>query len=176
MAGGDHANLHMAESCGWKLFTRHGDFVGYLLREGEVCIHIYMYMHVHRVCTCICWSVYKEEEVREDCQQLVHLYLSALSAGYIARLDDWIRVFTNRSPLGINKMVRSSKFSSFLARERERERCGEWKNVEIGLTFASFIKSFHTYSTYCRRGEPVPSSLILFVIPADDHGWFSPVF
>lgn len=55
-------------------------------------------------------------------------------------------------------------------RERKRERYGEWKNVEIGLTFASFIKSFHTYSTYCRRGEPVPSSLILFVIPADDHG------
>lgn len=42
MAGGDHANLHMAESCGWKLFTRHGDFVGYLLREGEVCIYMYV--------------------------------------------------------------------------------------------------------------------------------------
>lgn len=58
-------------------------------------------------------------------------------------------------------------FFFILSRKRERE---------IGLTFASFIKWFHAYSTYCRRGKAVPSFLILFVIPADDHGWFSPVF
>lgn len=44
-ARGDRANLHMAETCGWKLSTSlHGDFVGYLLRGVK---HIYIYRAVY---------------------------------------------------------------------------------------------------------------------------------
>lgn len=86
-ARGDRANLHMAETCGWKLSTSlHGDFVGYLLRGVK---HIYIYTE-----PCICWSVYKEEEeVRKD-SQLVHPCWIYREAG---RLDP---VFTNRTLLG----------------------------------------------------------------------------
>lgn len=78
-ASGDRANLHMAETCGWKLSST---VISWVISFEGWSMYIYTYTE-----PCICWSVYKEE-VRKD-SQLVHLF--ALPAGYIARLDDWIQ-------------------------------------------------------------------------------------
>ena len=169
---GDHANLHMAESC---VETLRG-LVTRPLRVDEMCIQSGESVE----------SVH--EKVRKDCHQLVHLYQLDISRGWTIGSS----FYWNESSWD-KQMFRSSKFSSpFLFRERdrkmerdterEREREGEreiWRmEKEIGLTFASFIKSIHTYSSYCRRGKarsffsPIPCSLSPPTITDDSVRYF----
>lgn len=145
-------NLHMAESCGWKLFT------SATLISSVISLYIYVYIR----------SVFVDLYTRRRSEKIRSLFIF-LSAGY----RGWTigSSFYEPNPFWDkqNVLILIVFFFIFVSCKKERER-------EIGLTFVSFIKWFHAYSTYCRRGKAVPSFLILFVIPADDHGWFSPVF
>lgn len=95
---GDHANLHMAESC---VETLRG-LVTRPLRVDEMCIQSGESVE----------SVH--EKVRKDCHQLVHLYQLDISRGWTIGSS----FYWNESSWD-KQMFRSSKFSSpFLLRER----------------------------------------------------------
>lgn len=98
IAGGDHANLHMAESC---VKTLRG-LATRPLRVDEMCIQSGVSVE----------SVH--EKVRKDCHQLVHLYQLDISRGWTIGSS----FYWNESSWD-KQMFRSSKFSSpFLLRER----------------------------------------------------------
>lgn len=136
-ASGDRANLHMAETCGWKLSSTVISWV--ISFEGW---SMYIYIYIYR-------AVYLLIRVQGGGQKRFAASSSLRFTRWIyreaGRLDP---VFTN--PPGINKMFWSSNVSSipffFLARERERTRrsiCTFKRLSSLLFTFVSFIKSFH---------------------------------
>lgn len=99
IAGGDHANLHMAESC---VETLRG-LVTRPLRVDEMCIQSGESVE----------SVH--EKVRKDCHQLVHLYQLDISRGWtIGSSFYWNESSWDKQNVSILKVF----FSILVSRER----------------------------------------------------------
>lgn len=168
-ASGDRANLHMAETCGWKLSSTVISWV--ISFEGW---SMYIYIYIYR-------AVYLLIRVQGGGQKRFAASSSLRFTRWIyreaGRLDP---VFTN--PPGINKMFWSSNVSSipffFLARERERE-CGDRfarlnaSPLFFSLSFRLLNHFIYVFDSYRQGGEAVS---FFSYFPFVTHGWFTPVF